>query len=243
MRRELKIIAITVASAGLWTVGGQVAERAADLDTFRVTAVEITGLESVDRGEVLALLDVTRESSVWTDTETWESRLLAHPLVRDAQVRRRIPGTLLVHLVERHPVALAPTPTLEAVDRDGVRLPMDPAGQRMDLPILGTATVPAHGSRLLPSGDRRLVAEVARLMDADTAFLQMVSEVSFRDEETLVARWSEPDVEFLLTPGAPARRLREGLTVLADALGRTPGQVPMVIDLRFADQVIVRRTR
>ena len=243
MRRDLKIIVFTVVSAGLWTGGSQVAEAAAELDTFRITDVEITGLESLERGDVLALLAVTHESSVWTPTDTWERRLVAHPLLKEAHVERRMPGTLVVELVERRPVALAPTPTLEPVDRDGVRLPLDPAERRMDLPVLETTGMPAPGARLLPARDRRLAAEVARLMEADTAFLQMVSEVSMRDDKTIVARWSEPRVEFLLTPGAPARRLREGLAVLSDALGRDPSQVPTEIDLRFADQVVVRRIR
>lgn len=243
MRRELKIIAFTVTCAGLWTGGTRVAEAAADLDTFQVTDVEISGLESLDRGEILALLNVTRESSVWTSTETWERRLAVHPMLKEAHVQRKIPGTLMVRVVERRPVALAPTPTLEPVDGEGVRLPLDPAEQRLDLPVLETTDVPAPGARFLPARDRRLAAEVARLQEADTSFLQMVSEVSMRGDETLVARWSEPRVEFLLTPGAPARRLREGLVVLADAIGRDPEHLPTVIDLRFADQVVVRRTR
>jgi len=32
------------------------------------------------------------------------------------------------------------------------------------------------------------------------------------------------------------------LNVLAHALSNAPGEVPEVIDLRFADQVVVRRT-
>jgi hypothetical protein len=243
MRRETKIIAFTLLSAGLWTGGSRVAAVVAELDTFRVTAVEITGLESLDRGEVLALLDVTHESSIWASTDTWEQRLARHPLLKGAQVRRRMPGTLLVNVVERRPVALVPTPTLEPVDGEGARLPLDPTERRMDLPVLEAGELPAPGARFLPARDRMLAAEVARLMEADTAFLQMVSEVSLRDDGTIVARWSEPRVEFLLTAGAPARRLREGLTVLADALGRDPDQVPTEIDLRFADQVVVRRKR
>jgi len=243
MRRDLKIITFTVLSAGLWTGGSRVAVAAADLDTFRVTDVEIAGLESIKRGEVLDLLALTDESSVWTPTDTWEQRLAPHPLLKEAHVRRRIPGTLLVTVVERRPVVLVPTPTLEPVDGEGVRLPLDPGERRLDLPVLETDLRPARGARLLPARDRMLAAEVARLMEADTTFLQMVSEVSLRDRETLVARWSEPRVEFLLTPGAPARRLREGLTAFADALGRDPERVPTVIDLRFADQVVVRHTR
>jgi hypothetical protein len=79
-------------------------------------------------------------------------------------------------------------------------------------------------------------------MEADTAFHQMLSVVSETPDHTVRARWSNPPVEFLLRPDTPPRRLREGLAALADALGRDPGHPPDVIDLRYADQVVVRRS-
>lgn len=241
MRRDLRIIVATVAMAALWTGGSRVAEAVSALDTFRVVEVEIAGLESLDRGEILALMDVTRHSSVWDDLGAWEDRLATHPLLKEARVRRRIPGTLMVDLVERRAVALAPTPVLEPVDAEGTLLPLDPAERRLDLPVLAVRELPAPGARLLPTRDRALAAEVARLMEADTAFLQRVSEVGWgEDRHTLVARWGEPGVDFLLAPGASPGRLREGLAVLADALGRAQDEPPRVIDLRYADQVVVR---
>lgn len=242
MRRETRIILLTLTIGALWTGGTRVAEAVSSLDTFRVTEVDIVGLESVERGEVLALLDVTLDDSVWEDLGVWEARLAGHPLLKEARVTRRIPGTLIVELVERRPVALAPNPVLEPVDDEGVFLPLDPAVRRLDLPVLVTRDLPAPGSRLLPSRERTLAAEVARLMDADTSFLQRVSEVEWgTDRNTVVIRWSEPEVTFLLSAGASPRRLREGLAVLRDALDRDMGSVPAVIDLRYADQVLVRR--
>jgi len=243
MRRDLRIIVGTVLLAGLWTGGGRVVEAVSAMHTFRITDVEISGLESVERGEVLELLALTYETSVWGDLDAWEDRLAGHPLLEEARVRRRIPGTLVVDVVERRPVALAPTPTLEPVDRKGVLLPLDPAERRMDLPILDVRELPAPGARLLPTRDRVLAGEVARLLEADTSFQQMVSEVAWGgDQNTLVVRWSEPPVEFLVASGTPGSRLREGLAVLSDALARDTGSSPAVIDLRYADQVVVRRT-
>ena len=243
MRRDARIILGTLLLAGLWTGGGRVAEAVTALDTFRVTDVRISGLETLDRGQVLRLLDVTHETTVWGDLAAWEDRLEEHPLLASARVRRQMPGTLVVDVVERHPVALAPTPTLEPVDREGTLLPLDPAERRMDLPILGLEEPPAPGSRLLPTRERLLAAEVARLMESDTSFLQMVSEFAWGEgRNTVVARWSVPPVDFILNPGAPASRLREGLAALADAMARDPEQVPAVIDLRYADQVVVRRS-
>jgi cell division protein FtsQ len=242
MRRDVRIILATLLLAGLWSGGSRVAEAVTALDTFRVADVQISGLETLERGEILALMDITWETTIWGDLQAWEDRLERHPLLASARVRRQMPRTLVVDLVERHPVALAPTPTLEPVDREGTLLPLDPAERRLDLPILGVEEPPAPGSRLLPARVRLLAAEVARLQEADTSFLQMVSEVAWgQARNTLVARWSEPPVDFLLNPGAPATRLREGLAALADAMARDSGQVPAVIDLRYADQVVVRR--
>lgn len=243
MRREARIIVSTLALGAFWAGGSRLLEALPSFEVFRVSDVEVSGVDFLERGEVLRLLGVTWETSVWGDTQVWERRLAEHPLVAGASVERRLPGTLVVSVTERRPVALVPTPTLEPVDAEGVRLPVDPAVRRLDLPVLEITHEPARGARLVPSRARALAAEVGRLQEADTAFLQMVSEVAWHDRNTLVARWSEPRVDFLLAPGAPPRRLREGLVVLADALAREPGRIPTVIDLRYADQVVVRRTR
>jgi len=241
MRRDARIILGTLLLAGLWTGGARVAEAVSALDTFKVRDVEITGLGSLDRGDVLALMELTAETSVWGDIHGWEERLLAHPLLKDARVERRIPRTLVVAVVERRAVALAATPTLEPVDGDGVLLPLDPAADRMDLPVLETRELPAPGARLLPGRDRALAGEVARLTEADPAFFQLVSEVGWGvDGGVLVAQLGEPRVAFLFAPGASASRLREGLVALADVMDRNQGTVPAVIDLRYADQVVVR---
>lgn len=242
MRRDVRIIAATVLLAGAWAGGGRVAEAISAMDTFRVKDVAITGLETLDRGQVLALMELTRETSVWDDTGRWEERLLAHPLLREAHVQRRIPGTLVVSLTERRPVALAPTPTLEPVDGEGIILPLDPAASRMDLPLLQVRHALPPGARRLAGWERTLAGEVARLSAADPGFFQLVSEVGWgEDGRTMAIRLAEPFVTFLVAPGSPPSRLQEGLTVLGDVLDRTSGGAPAVIDLRYADQVVVRR--
>lgn len=239
MRRELRILVFTVAMGALWAGGSRVPEALASMETFKVQDVEISGLRYLTRGEVLELMDITTETSIWGDRDRWTRALTEHPMVKEVALRRRMPGTLVVRVLERRPVALVPTPMLEPVDADGVRLPIDPAKYRLDLPVVMPAEPVAEGSRLVPGATRRLLAQVGRLMEADTAFLQMVSEVEW-SETTLVARWSEPTVDFLLEADASPERVREGLSVLADAVGR--GGAPTEIDLRYADQVVVRRT-
>jgi len=242
MRRELRILLVTVLLGAAWTWGPQVPEALAGMEAFRVTEIEIEGLRYLKRSAVLETMRVGPETSVWGDLDSWAEALLTHPLVRTVQVQRRIPHTLVISIGERVPVALVSTPTVEPVDRDGVRLPLDPAEHSFDLPLVDVGRAPAAGSRLLPGQARELVAEVARLMSVDIAFLQMVSEVRWGERRSIVARGVDPDVVFLLPLGVSPERLREGVNALAHVLSNAPGEVPEVIDLRFADQVVVRRT-
>jgi hypothetical protein len=239
MRSQLRIVLATLVLAVGWTVGGKISDAVAGLDTFRVRQVEVVGVKLMDRGSVLDLLDLPEGASVWGDTREWAERVQAHPLAESVRIRRRIPAKLVVDVRETRPVALATTPTLEPVDARGRRLPFDPSEHALDLPVMGTAP-PVPDARFLRAAGRTLAGEVSRIMEADTAFLQRVSEVTWEDASSLRVRWSEPSVDFLLPQDTPAWRLREGLAVLADALARSPDRPPRVIDLRFVDQVVVR---
>jgi len=241
MRRDLKILLTTagLGAAAIW--GGRLADAVTAMDTFLVADVQVRGVRYLTDDAVIALLGLAPQTSVWNDTEVWADRVLAHPLVRNARVSRRLPDGLLVEVEERTPIALAPTPTLEPVDAEGYRLPLDPAVYRLDLPILYTERTPPSGARLVPDDVRRLVAEVQYLMASDTAFLQRVSSVAWTERGAMVVSWTEPPVDFYLPPRTPPARLREGLGALADAVSKTPARPPTSVDLRFEDQVVVRR--
>ena len=242
MRRETKILLVTVAAGAAWAGRAPVVDRLGDLELFRVDDVQVHGLRYLEKGEVLARLGVGPETSIWGDVEAWRASVEEHPLVLSARVSRRIPGRLDVAVVERVPVALVATPVLEAVDAAGARLPLDPARHALDLPVLDVPT-PRGESRLLPERLRGLAAEVARLAGSDTTFLRMASVVGWEDAGSLRVNWTRPEVELLLPLGVPMARLREGLTALEDAAARRPDRTPSRVDLRYADQVVVRSER
>jgi hypothetical protein len=241
MRRDVAILLSTAGFGAVAIWGGSVLETVRRMDTFLVADVQVKGTHYLTEEAVVALLDLTPETSVWSDTEVWSERVAAHPLVRTARITRRLPDGLTVEITERQPIALAPTPTLEPIDAEGYRLPLDPAAYRLDLPVITTTRTPPEGARLVPEDVRRLADEVRHLMASDTAFLQRVSSVAWTERGAVVVSWTDPPVDFLMPPHAPAARLREGLGALTDAASRTPDRLPTTVDLRFADQVVVRR--
>jgi cell division septal protein FtsQ len=240
MRRDVQILLGTACLGAVVLWGERIPKALATMEAFRVRDVEVRGARFLSEQEVEGLLVLTPESSIWGETERWTDRIVSHPLVKTGRVTRKPPDGLLVSLVERIPIAFAPTPTLEPVDAEGYLLPLDPASYRLDLPILFSQQKTPKGARLVPEEVRRLAAEVDHLMAADTAFLQLVSSIEWTEKGSLLVRWTDPRVDFLLPSRASPARLRAGLSALADAVSKSPGAAPSVIDLRFSDQVVVR---
>ncbi len=211
----------------------------ARLEHFRVVGTEVTGLRNLRHAEVVEIAGIGRRSSVWDDFDVWVERLEDHPLVERAELRRELPGTLHIRVEEREPVALVAMPTLEPVDRDGRRLPLDPAELPLDLPILRLPDDPAHAGRP-PSAIRILpLARMAERMRLEVTFWSRVSEMTLDEAGDIEASWGEPAVLFSLPTEIDPYRLREAVNVLLHALD-DPDRTPRNVDLRYRDQVVVR---
>ena len=107
------------------------------MDFFRVRKVEIVGARYVSASELLDRLHVDTTASVWDPTSPLARRVGAHPQVRSVVVRRKLPGTLVVEITERVPIALVPTADgFRAYDARGIALPLDLARTPVDAPVL-----------------------------------------------------------------------------------------------------------
>ncbi len=195
------------------------------MDFFRVRHVEIVGARYVEPSDVLARLRVDTTASVWDPSEAWRRRVAAHPLVREVELDRRLPGTLVVRLVEHVPVALVPTPSgFRVYDERGVSLPIDPTSADVNAPILARAD-----SVLL-----RLLGVVRR---SAPALYGRLSEVRREGggRELLVVFDSLP-VRALAD--VTLQRLQDAELVEQDLARRRVR--PIELDLRYRDQIIAR---
>lgn len=107
---------------------------------FHVKRVEIIGARYVPPAEILARLHVDTNVSVWDPLGKLARRVETHPEVKSAKVERKLPGTLIVEVVERTPVALVPSANgFRVFDERGVLLPIDPTHAPVDAPVLDRA--------------------------------------------------------------------------------------------------------
>lgn len=212
------------------------------LPWFRTERVEVAGARLLAPHEVLAAGGIGVGGSVWDDPAPWEARLRAHPVVAEAEVTRRLPGTLHVRIVEKRPAALAETAgALAPVTAAGEVLPVDPARVAVDVPLLRARATAGRDRRVREGDARAALAQAGRLAELDPALAALVSEVRPERGGGVRLTLGRPQAEVVLPPDAPAGRLRLLRAALADVRRRQEaGAGPARLDLRFDDQVVVR---
>jgi cell division protein FtsQ len=194
------------------------------MDYFRVRRVEIVGARYVAPSDILAKLHVDTTASVWDPTSALVARVASHPEIQHVAVHRKLPGTLVIEVTERVPVALAPVPGgLRVYDERGVALPIDPTRVDVDVPVLRE-----HDVALI-----RLLSRIKRRMPA---FYARISEVRRTGRDDLILELEKEPVRVM--QDVSIERLAEVAPVEED-LARKQLRVAE-IDLRFKDQVIAR---
>jgi hypothetical protein len=223
------------------------------MDTFRVRHVEVTGTRLLAPQDALAASGITESASLFDDVAPWRAALLRHALVAEADIARRLPGTVVIHIIETEPLALARTPDLRPVDVRGRILPVTPASADLDLPVLG-GTPDVHDGSLTDDTARRLLDGVSHIRAGQPSLWPWISEIHAEGPAAmrLILRWP-PDAELLLGLPVESHRLDEVRLVLADlavgrgdgAAGRESSELARLarIDARFEGQVIVSFTR
>jgi len=194
------------------------------MDYFRVRRVEIVGARYVAPRDILAKLHVDTTASVWDPTSALEARVASHPEIQHVVVHRKLPGTLVIEVTERVPVALVQSQgVLRAYDERGVALPIDPTRVDVDAPVLLERDV-----ALL-----RLLARIKRTMPA---FYARVSAVRRTGRDEILLELEKQPVRAM--QDVSMERLAEIAPVEED-LARKQLRAAE-IDLRFRDQVIAR---
>ena len=196
------------------------------LSFFRLTRVEVHGLRYMAESQLRERLGADTTQSIWMDLQPLEQRLAAHPQLLSVTLSRKLPGTLVVRVEERQPVAIVPSSRgFTAIDERGATIPVDPANGDVDVPVL-------H------KNDSIVVRLLANLRRNEPALYHRISEISRVGRDEL--RIELATVSILAMTDVTVQRLLDILPVERD-LARKGVQVAE-LDLRFfgSGQVIAR---
>lgn len=132
------VLWLTAQFFGLPAIAGQELSALAARSGFQVAKVEVQGVKRMDEMPVYSLaLEEMDRSMLAVDLVALRQRVMTLGWVQDARVTRRLPGTLVINIVERTPVAVwQHGGKLSLIDVNGVVLePVD--GRAMpDLPLV-----------------------------------------------------------------------------------------------------------
>ena len=212
-----------------------------EADYFRVRTVEITGLTMLTREDVLYLLDIADDTTLWhLDLPRLGARLERHPYVKSVTLRREFPSTLRVTVRERTPyLVLSAGDQHILIDAEGVVLRASVPDQDSGVP-----RVILPQQRPLEPGMRVQQQEVQRAFELLQAYhtsplAEMLRLASLTLQPSGISVWRFEQYPF------DVRLVDEGLPV---QLGRLPlvlryitqqGLAVRAVDLSFRKRIII----
>lgn len=220
--RRLALVAGGIAVIATTPWGGP--RLLAEMSFFRLRRVQVVGARYLRADSIVALLGVDTTRSIWDETDELVARVRKHPLVSDVEISRRVPGTLVVTVTERVPVAFVPTARgLEPLDAAGRTLRIDPSRVNVDLPVLARR-------------DTAVLRLLGELRERSPRIYERVSAARRAGRGEIVLEMGTVNVRAM--DDVSAERLSDILPVEAD-LARRQARVAE-LDLRYRDQVIAR---
>ncbi len=210
--------------------------------TLQVQKILVRGNVRLSSGEVQALVDDLRGTSIITaDLTKFRSRLMASPWVADVALRRVLPSTIEVFVSERRPIGVCRLGReLYLLDRTGSVIDeFGPQYAEFDLPIIDGVVRPPSGAE--PAIDARRTALAASVIDALAAHPELAARLSQIDvgdpQNAVVLLDGDPALLYLGTEKF-AERL-QSYVELAPALRERVAEMDYV-DLRYDRRLYIK---
>jgi cell division protein FtsQ len=209
---------------------------------LQVSKIAVRGNVRLSSGEVQALTDGLRGSSILlVDLETYRRKLLESPWVADVALRRVLPGTVELFILERRPVGLCRLgDDLFLVDRQGTVIDQfGPKYVEFDLPIIDGLVRPPEGARpTIDPARAELAARVIESLSARRDLAKRISQIDVADVRNAIVLLDDDPALLHVGDDRFLERLQSYLD-LAPALRERVPEIDYV-DLRFEERVYVR---
>jgi cell division protein FtsQ len=214
---------------------------------LRIERLSVHGIRQLSNRDVQRLLGAGRAGSLQgsnillADLDGWRARLLRSPWIKDAALRRVLPSTIEITIVEREPLGIGRlNDRLYLVSGDGVII--DDYSARyaaFDLPIIDGLHTPANANGLLVDEARSaFAADVLQDLRRSSDLATRVSQVDVSNDEDAVVLLADDPARVHLGREAYADRLRAYLNLAPTLRARVSGID--YVDLRFDPRIFVR---
>lgn len=244
-QRIWRYTGIGLGLAGLVAVGALASSSVVSARLLAVDRVKVQGNHRLSTGEIDALIGSVRgQSLLLVDLQQFRARLLESPWVASVNVRRMLPSTIEVQVVERDPVAVARlSQRLFLVDGAGVIIgEYGPQYADLDLPIVDGMSLAddGKGSAIDPAR-AQLVSRFLSALATRPELRLSVSQVDVSREANVAVLLDDDPTLLYLGDDQFVERLRTYLEIrptLAERLNDVD-----YVDLRYSQRVIVKQRK
>ena len=206
---------------------------------FAIGDVEVHGASRVPVPRILAAAAIAPGANVWTlDGGAIAARVAALPEIRRADVVRELPNRVTIVVEERRPFTLVHAGRLHWMDEEGRVLGEERRAVVPDAPVISGLTEEELASMRTSPGPkaRAAVTLIRALLRSGSALAAEISEIDMSRSEGPVL-YTVDGVEVRLG----AEDWDERLARLEGVLAQVATQDVSGVDLRFKDQVVLRR--
>lgn len=241
--RSLKTGTLLIAVA----IGSYQAVRLANgrgwLDLFRIRDVRVVGAKVANPSVLVAEAGLMgKELHFWSPLAEYAVWAQRDPLVAEARFRRDFPNRLVLEIVEREPIVFLALTRLTPVDSTGQVLPVSAFQADWDVPVMVGDWDPeqvVNNGMVEDEIVREMLSWLAQVGITYPALAREISSIELTSEGTVTLQLVNAQGSVLLSVGTPLSKLGLVDDVLRDL--REKGMSYTQLDLRFGDQIVVRR--
>ncbi|MFN2383180.1 MAG: cell division protein FtsQ/DivIB [Gemmatimonadota bacterium] len=223
--------------------GARLADARGWLALFQIREVRVVGVQVTNPNVLVAEAGLMGEVlHYWSPLGPYAQRVARDPLIRSARIRRRFPNRLTLEVTERQPVAFLALERLTPVDSAGVILPVSAFHAGWDAPVVrldGAARVVTRAGRIGPGPVSELLGWLQAVERDLPALAREISSIELGRNGTITLRLVHAEGTVLVSSDTPVAKLAMIDDVLRDL--REKALSYRQLDLRFRDQIVVRR--
>jgi len=238
--RRWLAIAVIVVAGGSGVAGG--VRWLLTAPRFAIAGVEVRGVSRVSAERVVEAAGIPARANIFRiDPATVTARLQTVPEILRADVIRELPNRVTILVEERRPFTLVSNGTLHWLDEEGRLLGEEPHAVAPNVPVIsGLSEAELAALRTDEPGPkaRAALTLIRSLLRSGSALVGEISEIDMSGREGPVL-YTVDGIEVRLGAEEWEERLARLAGVLAQ-IGRT-GEGVTTIDLRFRDQVVLRK--
>ena len=206
---------------------------------FAVTAVEVRGASRVPPQRILEVSGIVHGANLWRiNPEHVRSRLEDLPEIRRADVVRELPNRVSIVVEERRPFTLVHAGRLHWLDEEGRVLGEEHHAVAPEVPVISGLTEEELTTMRTAPGPRarQAITLIRALLRTGSALAAEISEIDMSRAEGPVL-YTVDGVEVRLG----TEEWEERLARLEGVLAQVATQDVNGVDLRFRDQVVLRK--